>query len=45
MTEEIPLKAVLNRIISEYGAIGGIRIGNRNLSTWRDPVPAPFCPL
>jgi hypothetical protein len=30
LTEEIPSKAVLNRMINEHGAIGGMRIGREN---------------
>jgi hypothetical protein len=26
------------------GAIGGMKIGRRNRSIWRKPVPAPLCP-
>jgi hypothetical protein len=28
----------------EHGAVGGMRIGRRNRSTWRKATPAPLCP-
>jgi hypothetical protein len=28
----------------DYGAIGGMKIGRGNRSTWRKPAPAPLCP-
>jgi hypothetical protein len=28
----------------DCGAIGGMKIGRGNRSTWRKPAPAPFCP-
>jgi hypothetical protein len=31
-------------MINEYDAIGGMRIGSRNWSTWRKSVPMPVCP-
>jgi hypothetical protein len=31
-------------MINEYGAVGGMRIGGGNQSTWWNPPPVPFCP-
>jgi hypothetical protein len=28
----------------ECGAIGGMKMGKENRSTWRKPVPVPLCP-
>jgi hypothetical protein len=28
----------------DFGAIGGMKIGRGNQSTWRKPAPAPLCP-
>jgi hypothetical protein len=28
----------------ECGAVGGMRIGKGNRSTWRKPAPVPLCP-
>jgi hypothetical protein len=28
----------------DCGAIGGMKIGRGNRSTWRKPAPAPLCP-
>jgi hypothetical protein len=33
-----------DRIINEYGAVSGIRIGKGNRSTQRKPAPLPLCP-
>jgi hypothetical protein len=35
----------LYSIDNECGAVGGMRIGRGNCSTWRKPVPVPLCPL
>jgi hypothetical protein len=37
------VSSVDDRVINEYGAVGGRRIGKGNRSTWREPVPASFC--
>jgi hypothetical protein len=31
-------------IDDDCGAVGGMRIGSRNRSTWRKPAPVPPCP-
>jgi hypothetical protein len=31
-------------IDDDCGAVGGMRIGRGNRSTWREPTPAPLCP-
>jgi hypothetical protein len=31
-------------IDDDYGAVGGMRIGSGNRSTWRKPAPVPLCP-
>jgi hypothetical protein len=33
-----------SRMIDDYGAVGGIRIGRGNRSTRRKPAPVPLCP-
>jgi hypothetical protein len=38
------LHSINDRIIIEYGAVGGMRIGRGNQSTWRKPEPVPLCP-
>jgi hypothetical protein len=38
------LYSVDDRMINEYGAVGGIRTGRGNGSTRRKPAPAPLCP-
>jgi hypothetical protein len=35
--------SINNRMIKEYGAVGGIRIGRGNQSTRGKPAPVPFC--
>jgi hypothetical protein len=32
------------RMIDDYGAVGGMRIGRGNRSTRRKPAPVPLCP-
>jgi hypothetical protein len=34
----------LNRMVNEYGAVGGMGIARGNPSTSSVPVPVPFCP-
>jgi hypothetical protein len=31
-------------MINKHEAVGGMRIGKANRSTWRKPAPMPFCP-
>jgi hypothetical protein len=38
------LHRVDDRMIYEYEAVGGMRIGRRNRSTRRKPSPVPLCP-
>jgi hypothetical protein len=38
------LYSIGDRMINEYGAVGGMRIGRGNWSTSWDPAPVPFCP-
>jgi hypothetical protein len=38
------LYSVGDRMINEYGAVGGMRIGRGNRSNWRKPTPLPLRP-
>jgi hypothetical protein len=31
-------------MFNKFGAVGGMRIGRGNPSTWRKPAPVPLCP-
>jgi hypothetical protein len=32
------------RMINKYGAVGAMRVGRGNQSTWRKPAPVPLHP-
>jgi hypothetical protein len=36
--------SISDRMINECGPDGGMKIGRRNLSTWRNPAPVPPSP-
>jgi hypothetical protein len=38
------LYSVDDRMINEYRAVSGMRIGRGGRSTWRKPSPLPVCP-
>jgi hypothetical protein len=37
-------RSVDDRMLNEYGAVGGMIIGRRNRNTRRKPAPMPLCP-
>jgi hypothetical protein len=44
MLSVLRLYGINDRMINEYGAVGGMGIGKENQSTWRKPAPVPLCP-
>jgi hypothetical protein len=44
MLSVLRLYGINDRMINDYGAVGGMRIGKENQCTCRKPAPVPLCP-